>query len=99
MKLNWLMQSTVMTLNWGGVRHPYSDQYDCQPTPITRRLFRQMLSCALARYAMGLSIVSRMAMMEITTSSSISVKARRAGCLGRAARHVVIMVHLAIAVS
>src|SRR5689334_69791 len=62
-----------------GKAPPFSSQYIIMPVPSCFRLFRQAVCDAFAFAALKAGSINpaRMAMMAITTSSSMSVKARR----------------------
>src|ERR1035437_9066992 len=71
-----IMGTTVLPSS--GILSPLSSPYIRKASPHCLLLFRQEMLCALllAFASAGSSIAARMAMMAMTTSSSISVKAR-----------------------
>src|ERR1017187_6333743 len=70
------MKSATLTALGGSF--PMSDSYMAKASPIWCMLLRQAVrfAFALARVSAGRSSAAKMAMMAITTNSSMSVKAR-----------------------
>src|ERR1017187_2171322 len=74
---DWLMPGDPLPL--GGMASLQSSAYNCQANCNCFTLFMHLMPCALtfARDKTGNSSAARMAMIAITTSNSINVKARR----------------------